>query len=129
MSLFELEIDEKSRAGSEFMSRVAREIRRAVANEKSSRKLTQQAIAEKVGTSRQVVNREIQGLENLTARRIGELLWAVGWEPFFEARKPDEKDGRNEFRIEPPKDTTGPKVTLLSEDPKSPKISFSSSST
>jgi hypothetical protein len=87
MNSFELEIDEKSRVGSEFMARVVNEIRRAVAAEKGSRKITQQAIADKIGTSRAVINRQIQGLENLTARRIGEILWAIGWEPHFEARK------------------------------------------
>jgi HTH domain len=88
MNSFELNIlAEQERAGSDFMSRVVNEIRRAFALEKSSRKITQQAIAEKIGTSRAVVNRQIQGLENLSARRIGELLWAIGWEPHFEARK------------------------------------------
>lgn len=87
MNSFELEIDEKSRVGSEFMARVIDEIRRAVAAEKGTRKLTQQSIADKIGTSRAVINRQIQGLENLTARRIGEILWAIGWEPHFEARK------------------------------------------
>lgn len=90
MTSFELDIvDEKSLAGSSFVARVAKEIRRALAAEKTSRKLTQQALADKIGTSRAVVNREVQGLENLTARRIGELLWAMGWEPYFEARKSD----------------------------------------
>lgn len=87
MNSFELEVDEKSRVGSEFMARVVNEIRRAVATEKASRRLTQQAIAEKIGTSRAVINRQIQGLENLSARRIGEILWAIGWEPHFEVRK------------------------------------------
>jgi hypothetical protein len=87
MNSFELEIDEKSRAGSEFMASVVNEIRRAVASEKASRKLTQQAIADKIGTSRAVINRQIQGLENLSARRIGEILWAIGWKPNFEAQK------------------------------------------
>jgi hypothetical protein len=86
MDLYE-EIDEKSLVGSRFMARVANEIRRVAAIEKASRKITQQAIADKIGTSRAVINREMQGLENLGARRIAELLWALGWEPFFEARK------------------------------------------
>jgi hypothetical protein len=86
-SFEELEIDEKSYVGSTFMARVANEIRRAAAIEKAARKVTQQAIADKIGTSRAVVNREMQGLENLSARRIAELLWALGWEPYFEARK------------------------------------------
>lgn len=88
MTSFELDIvDEKSRAGTEFVARVVNELRRALATEKTARKLTQQAIAEKIGTSRAVINRQVQGLENLSARRIGELFWAIGWEPFFEARK------------------------------------------
>lgn len=82
----ELEIDEQSQVGSMFMARVANEIKRAAAIEKSKRKLTQQAIGDKIGTSRAVVNREMSGVENLGARRIAELLWAMGWEPYFEAR-------------------------------------------
>lgn len=88
MSSFELDIiDEKSRAGSEFMFRISQELQRAFLAEKKSRKLTQQAIAEKLGTSRAVINRQLQGLENIGARRIGELFWAMCWEPHFEARK------------------------------------------
>lgn len=87
MNSYELEIDEQSRIGSGFMARVANEIRRAASIEKASRKITQQDIADKIGTSRAVINREMSGLENLSARRTAEILWALGWEPFFEARK------------------------------------------
>jgi hypothetical protein len=88
MNSFELDIiDEKSRAGSEFMFRISQELQRAFLYEKKARKITQQAIAEKLGTSRAVINRQLQGLENIGARRIGELLWAMGWEPNFDARK------------------------------------------
>lgn len=88
MTSFELDlVDEKTRAGLEFVGMVVGEIQRAFSEEKSRRKITQQAIAEKIGTSRAVINRQVQGLENLGARRIGELLWAIGWEPFFEARR------------------------------------------
>jgi hypothetical protein len=87
MTSYELEIDEKSYVGSTFMARVVNEIRRAASIEKASRKITQEAIAKKIGTSRAVINREMQGLENLSSRRIAEILWALGWEPHFEARK------------------------------------------
>src|ERR1043166_3538807 len=87
MTSYELEIDEQSRVGSTYMARVANEIRRAASLEKAARKITQQDIADKIGTSRAVVNREMGGLENITARRAAELLWALGWEPYFEARK------------------------------------------
>ncbi len=92
---FEIEIDEKSRVGSEFMARVVNEIRRALAAEKATRKLTQQDIADRIGTSRAVINRQVQGFENLGARRIAEILWAIGWEPHFEARRIP--DGVNEI--------------------------------
>lgn len=113
MNSFELEIDEKSQAGSQFMAQVINEIRRAVATEKATRKITQQAIADKIGTSRAVINRQIQGLENLSARRIGEILWAIGWEPHFEARRiPAEANQRPSaemipFRPMPPTITSG----------------------
>jgi hypothetical protein len=51
------------------------------------------SIADKIGTSRHVINRELQGLENISARRIGEFFWAIGWEPHFEAqRAPDRRN-------------------------------------
>jgi HTH domain len=88
MNSFELDIiDDKSRAGSAFMFRIAQELQRAFLAEKKARKITQQAIAEKLGTSRAVINRQLQGLENIGGRRIGELFWAMGWEPNFEAVK------------------------------------------
>jgi hypothetical protein len=37
----------------------------------------------------------MSGLENLSSRRTAELLWAMGWEPYFEARKVPE--GENLF--------------------------------
>ena len=92
-----LEIDEKSDVGMTYMARVASEIRRAAAEEKANRKITQQAIADKVGTSRAVINREMSGLENLTARRTAEILWALGWEPYFEARRVRSVPQTNEF--------------------------------
>lgn len=99
MNSFELAIDEQSLVGSTYMARVANEIRRAASIEKASRKITQQTIAETIGTSRAVVNREMSGLENLSARRTAELLWALGWEPYFEARKISRE--QNQFHSQP----------------------------
>lgn len=94
MNSFELDIvDEKSRAGAEFVMQVVEEMQRALVAEKSIRKITQQAIADKIGTSRHVINRELQGLENVSARRIGEFFWAIGWEPRLVATRPP--DGQN----------------------------------
>ncbi len=102
------------------MARVANEIRRAANEEKSARKITQQAIADKIGTSRAVINREMSGLENLTARRTAEILWALGWEPHFEARKIEARAGQNDF-VEPPKSKVH-KIELLPRADTGPKI-------
>ena len=100
MPSYEYRIDERSRAGSRFITSVNNELRHALVIEKSERKLTQQAIADKLGVNRSVINRRFMGLENMTARSIGELLWAIGWEPHFEARQIELNYGDNEF-IEP----------------------------
>ena len=102
MPSYEYKIDERSRAGSRFITSVNNELRHALVTEKSERKLTQQAIADKLGVNRSVINRRFMGLENMTARSIGELLWAIGWEPYFEARKIEQNYGDNE--------STGPAI-------------------
>jgi hypothetical protein len=87
MSTFELDIGEQARVSLDFLDQVINEFQRAVSLERETRKVTQQSIAEKIGTSRAVVNRQVQGLENLSARRIAELFWAIGWQPRFSAHK------------------------------------------
>jgi hypothetical protein len=87
MPLFEYDIGESERVGSRFLSDVRDELQRALATEKAERKITQQQIAEALGTSRAVINRQIVGLENMSIKRVAEILWAIGWRPHFEARK------------------------------------------
>jgi hypothetical protein len=88
MSLYVFDIGERARTVSRFIGHVRAELRRALAAEKASRKLSQQQIATMIGTNRSVINREIMGFENLTIRRVAELAWALGWEIVFELRKP-----------------------------------------
>ncbi|WP_454629485.1 HTH domain-containing protein [Bradyrhizobium cenepequi] len=87
MPSFNFDIGEKDRVGSRFLSDVRDELQRALATEKARRKITQQQIAEKLETSRAVINRQLMGLENLGIKRVAEILWAIGWEPHFEARR------------------------------------------
>jgi HTH domain len=87
MPSFEFDIGEQARIGARFIAHVRDEIQRALFSEKDARRITQQQIAEKLGTSRAVINRQVMGLENMTLRRVAEILWAIGWEPHFEARK------------------------------------------
>jgi hypothetical protein len=92
MPSFNFDIGEKERAGSRFLSDVRDELQRALATEKSHRKITQQEIAILLETSRAVINRQIMGLENIGIKRVAEILWAIGWEPHFEARPIPEGD-------------------------------------
>jgi hypothetical protein len=96
MPSLEYKIDELSQVGSTFIEEVNDELKRALATEKNERKVTQQSIADTLGVDRSVVNRRFMGLENLTARTIAETLWAIGWEPHFEARKIVPEAGANE---------------------------------
>jgi len=100
MSSLMFDIGERRRAASRFMARVQREVQRAVAAEKQSRKLTQQQIADSLETSKSVINREILG-GNLTLRRLGELAWALGYEIVFEFRKRPMAHGQNQHTVDP----------------------------
>lgn len=81
MPSFEFDIGDKEAAISRFLSAVHTEIQRAFSIEKSRRKLTQQSIADTLGVNRSVINRQVMGYENLTAKSIAELAWAIGYEP------------------------------------------------
>lgn len=94
MPSFDFDIGERERAGSRFLSDVRDELQRALATEKSRRKITQQEIANILETSRAVINRQIMGFENIGIKRAAEILWAIGWEPHFEARRIPEGDNQ-----------------------------------
>jgi formamidopyrimidine-DNA glycosylase len=100
MPSFNFDIGERERVGSRFLSDVRDELLRALAEEKSRRKITQQQIAEKLETSRAVINRQLMGVENMGIKRAAEILWAIGWEPFFQARKLPA--GQNQFIVAEP---------------------------
>ena len=78
MPSFQFDIGEQARTGSRSIAHVRDEVQRALFSEKGQRKITQRQIADKLGTSRSVINRQIMGLENMTLRRVAEILWAIG---------------------------------------------------
>jgi hypothetical protein len=88
MNLYLFDIGEKARKVGRFVGHVRAELQKALVAEKAERHLTQQQIATIIGTSRQVINRQIMGFENLSLRRVAELAWALGWEIVFYLRKP-----------------------------------------
>lgn len=83
------DIGERGRAVARFIAHVRSELQMAYAHERAKRKLTQQAIADKLAVNRSVVNRQLTGIENMTVRSVAELAWAIGWEPNFSLSKPD----------------------------------------
>jgi hypothetical protein len=87
MNSYMFDIGEKSRKVSRFIGEVRAQLQRALAAEKSSRRLTQQQLATMIGTDRAVINRQLMGYENLTLRRVAEFAWAFGWDIHFELRK------------------------------------------
>jgi transcriptional regulator with XRE-family HTH domain len=56
---------------------VQHELLRALIEEKAWRRVTQQAVARKLGVDRSVVNRQLTGRANLTLRSLAELAWAL----------------------------------------------------
>jgi len=102
MDSFEFDIGEKATIVSRFMGEVHAEIQRAFMDEKASRKLTQQQIATLLEVNRSVINRQLQGMDNLTARRMAEFAWALGYEPEFRLRKEMAEEGSNDHPSAPP---------------------------
>lgn len=95
MPSFEFDIGDKEAAISRFLSAVHTEIQRAFSIEKSRRKLTQQSIADTLGVNRSVINRQVMGYENLTAKSIAELAWAIGYEPKLSLSRTEDDRGAN----------------------------------
>lgn len=84
---YELKIDPKKRAASRFIGKVRKALVSAVVDEKEESGINQQKLASTLGVHRSVINRMLKGESNLTLRSIGELAWALGWEPEFNMKR------------------------------------------
>jgi transcriptional regulator with XRE-family HTH domain len=89
---YELKISARERAGSRLITHV----RKALLLAALDTGMSQQAIAEKLGVNRSVINRLLRGTANLTLRTVGELAWALGLEIIFIIRKRTALERRNE---------------------------------
>lgn len=78
---YELKIDPKKRAASRFIGKVRKALVLAVLDEKKANGINQQKLAVALGVNRSVINRMLKGESNLTLRSVGELAWALGYEP------------------------------------------------
>lgn len=95
MPSFQISISPSRRVATRYISRVRRAIQKAYAEEHHSSGLTQSEIARRIGVHRSVINRELRGQKDLTLGRVAELAYALGREPFFELRTPEEHAGEN----------------------------------
>lgn len=84
---YELKIDPRKRAASRFIGKVRKALVTAAIEEKSASGINQQKLAAALGVNRSVINRMLKGESNLTLRSVGELAWALGWEPDFTMKR------------------------------------------
>ena len=84
MTSFQITIAPNRRAAGRFISKVRRDLIKALAEEKAHRGVTQSQIARNIGVHRSVINRELKGRNDITLGRVAELAWALGREINFE---------------------------------------------
>lgn len=94
MPSFQLITTPSRRAAARHISKVRRAIQMAFAREAESG-LTQSEIARRLNVHRSVINRELRGQRDITHGRVGELAYAMGYEPVFELRKVEPAQGSN----------------------------------
>lgn len=102
MMSYELKIDPKKRTAGRFIGSVRKALIMAALDEKKTRGLTQQKVAECLGVNRSVVNKMLRGEVNLTLRSVAELAWAMGWQPKFSMSRIEKLDADNNQEIFPP---------------------------
>ena len=85
---FRITISPKDQVAGRFVSRVRRELQKALAEEAKKRGLSQSDLARAIGVNRSVISRELRGHKDLTLSRVAELAWALGRRPIFELSEP-----------------------------------------
>lgn len=80
MTAFEFDISPKDAAGVFAVDRVNESVLRAVGARLKSSKITKSEIAKRLGVDKSTVSRLLRGNQNITARSLGELLWALDFD-------------------------------------------------
>ena len=96
MTSFHFDIGGRARHAGRFIGRVRGELLRALSKRKSEGRLPQQALAEKLGIERSLINRQLAGESNLTLRSLADLAWAMDMEISFELKEAEGKAGQNQ---------------------------------
>lgn len=82
MTSYRTGISGNRRAASRFVAKVHRQIQKAYEGRRSEG-VTQTSIANAIGVHRSVINRQLNGREDISVGRVGEFAWALGFEPEF----------------------------------------------
>jgi hypothetical protein len=96
MTSFRFDIGGRARHAGRFIGRVRGELLKALADKKSRINLPQQALAEKLGVERSLINRQLAGETDLSLRSLADLAWAMDMEISFELREPTVAAGQNQ---------------------------------
>lgn len=95
MTSFQISLTRSRREATRFVNRVRRQLQKALAEEHAKSGLTQSEIARLIGVHRSVINREIQGYQDLTLGRVAELACAMGRRAKLELPEIAPKHGAN----------------------------------
>jgi transcriptional regulator with XRE-family HTH domain len=108
---FHFDIGSRARHAGRFIGRVRNELLRALAEKKAKAALSQQAfpqqaLAEKLGVERSLINQQLAGEANLSLRSLADLAWAMDMEISFELKTPTAKAGQNQLTHHQPMTTS-----------------------
>lgn len=90
MTSYRMPLSDKQRKIGRAVYRAQRNVARVLIEMKAETGITQQALAEKLGIDRSVVNRRLTGRANLTLRSLAELAWAFDRDLVVDFARPEE---------------------------------------
>ena len=90
MPSYQISLTPHKQAAGRFISKVRRELQKALAEEHLAHGTTQASIATALDVNRSVIHRQIVGHENLTLGRVGEIAEVLGRTIVFALVKPEE---------------------------------------
>jgi transcriptional regulator with XRE-family HTH domain len=96
---FQIGLSPHKRAAGRFVEAVRRALQQALVEEKARNGTTQAEIARVLGVHRSVINREFQGLQDLSLSRVAELAFALNRKAILDLPVRSGKKGSN---INPP---------------------------
>ena len=104
MTSYRISVSPSRRAASRFVAQVRRLLLSTLAEERKNG-ITQSSIARDIGVHRSVINRELQGISDISLGRVAELAVAMGRTPVLAWKEPSGSLGHNSdvrsFTIEP----------------------------